>query len=127
MKEKEELIIFIDDSVDVGKEPLPITDYRIQKMHDNIIGDFRNGKKGGRSKMLEFKLLENTEEFVSYIYYPHGETGSGYLKVSKKDCSIIEHQVAESDEFKTYFFHMYKKIKIMLEDELLDEGYVVWY
>ena len=78
--------------------------------------------------MLEFKMIENTETTVSYRYYPHRTQDSGLLTVNKKDNSIMEQQVANSDEFKTCFFHLFRKIKDMIKDnDFLNEGIIAWY
>lgn len=41
-KSKEKLIDFIDDSVDIGKEPLPITDPKIKEIHDKLMNEYKN-------------------------------------------------------------------------------------
>lgn len=38
---KEKVIDFIDDTVDIGKEPLPITDPKIKEIHDKIIHEYK--------------------------------------------------------------------------------------
>ena len=40
-KSKEKLIDFIDDSVDIGKEPLPITDPKIKEIHDKLMNEYK--------------------------------------------------------------------------------------
>lgn len=40
-KEKEKVIDFIDDSVDIGKEPLPLTDPKIKEIHDKLINEYK--------------------------------------------------------------------------------------
>lgn len=39
--EKEKLIDFIDDFIDVGKEPQPITDPKIKELHDKIMDEYK--------------------------------------------------------------------------------------
>lgn len=38
---KEKIIDFIDDSVDIGKEPLPITDPKIKEIHDKLMDEYK--------------------------------------------------------------------------------------
>lgn len=40
-KNKEKVFDFINDSVDIGKEPMPITDPKIKEAHDKIINKYK--------------------------------------------------------------------------------------
>lgn len=78
--------------------------------------------------MLEFELIENNDEFVSYRYFPEGKTNSGTVVVNKNNSSVIKEDIAESDEFKTYFFHMLNQIKTFIKNNKYKEkGIIAWY
>ena len=40
-REKEKLIEFIDDTVDIGKEPLPITDPELERLCNQIMDKYK--------------------------------------------------------------------------------------
>lgn len=40
-KNKEKVFDFINDSVDIGKEPLTITDSKIKEIYDKIIKEYK--------------------------------------------------------------------------------------
>ena len=44
-KNKDKTYIYIDDSVDIGKEPTPITDPKRQEIHDRIMKELRETDK----------------------------------------------------------------------------------
>ncbi len=79
--------------------------------------------------MLEFKLIENNNETVTYQYYPEGKKDDfGVITIKKSDSSIVKQSIAKSDEFKTYFFHMLHRIeKFIRNDQFKDEGLIAWY
>ena len=44
-KNKDKTHIYIDDSVDIGKEPSPIADTKIQEIHDRMMKELRETDK----------------------------------------------------------------------------------
>lgn len=78
--------------------------------------------------MLEFKMVENNNDFISYSYFPEAREDSGFITVNKKDGSIIKQSIAKTDEFKKYFFHMLDKIEEFIENKQFEkEGIIAWY
>ena len=79
--------------------------------------------------MLEFKLIENNDDTVTYQYYPEGKKDDfGVVTVKKSDQSVVEQTIAKTDEFKTYFFHMLHRIeKFIKKNQFEDEGLIAWY
>ena len=78
--------------------------------------------------MLKFKMVENNDDIVSYRYFPENKEDSGFLTVNKKDGSVIKQQIAKSDEFKRYFFHMLDRIEEFIErNKFVEEGIIAWH
>ena len=78
--------------------------------------------------MLKFELINNGKDSVSYRYYPEGQGESGFITVDKKDLQIRNQKIASGDEFKIYFFKMYKRVKKYIrENEFRTEGIIAWY
>ena len=44
-KDKDKTYTYIDDSVDIGKEPTPITDAKRQEIHDRMMKELRETDK----------------------------------------------------------------------------------
>ncbi|MBQ4640651.1 MAG: hypothetical protein IJB69_09080 [Clostridia bacterium] len=53
--------------------------------------------------MLQFEMIENNMDFVSYRYFPENDTLFGTISVRKADKTIIAQTIAENDEFKCFF------------------------
>ena len=78
--------------------------------------------------MLKFKIADNDETIVSYLYFPEGREPSGKITIRKKDGEIVEQIIAKSDEFKRYFFHMLEKVEEFIENKRFEEeGTIMWY
>lgn len=78
--------------------------------------------------MLKYSIMENEKDFVSYRYFPEGKGIGGELTVSKKDKTIIEEKLAPDDDFRWYFFKIYKRIKEFIDaNEFREAGTIVWY
>lgn len=78
--------------------------------------------------MLKFKMVDNNDDFVSYRYFPEGKEDSGKLTIRKNDGEIVEYTVANTDEFKRYFYHMIQKIEEFVKNkQFLNEGLISWY
>lgn len=78
--------------------------------------------------MLKFKMVDNDDNKVSYVYFPEGREPSGKITINKKDGTIVEQIIAKSDEFKRYFFHMIEKIEEFIENKRFEEeGTIMWY
>lgn len=43
--DEEKTIIFFDDSIDIGKEPLPVTDPELKKLHEKIFEELKEKYK----------------------------------------------------------------------------------
>ena len=78
--------------------------------------------------MLKFKLIGNNRETISYRYYPEGKDLWGEIALRKENMEIISQKVADGDEFKWYFWKMYRKIKeFVQQEEFPPEGIIAWY
>jgi len=78
--------------------------------------------------MLRYEMMDNTEDRITYRYFPEGKEFFGSISVHKSDKSIVEQVIAPNDEFKWYFFHMYKRIRQYIdEDKFQSNGIVAWY
>lgn len=42
--DKDKKTVYIDDSVEIGKEPLPINDEETQRTHDELMKKYKNQK-----------------------------------------------------------------------------------
>ena len=78
--------------------------------------------------MLHFQLIENTDERVTYRYYPERDIISGYITVRKADFTIIESELASNDEFRWYFLKMFCRIKeFIAKNDFKESGIIAWY
>ena len=78
--------------------------------------------------MLKYKLIESSDNFVSYRYFPDGKEDYGEIKVSKTTKKIIQSKLAPNDEFRWYFLKMYKRIKEFIElGTFREDGMIAWY
>ena len=78
--------------------------------------------------MLRYKMLENTEDRITYRYFPEGKELFGSISVRKSDKAIIEQVIAPNDEFKWYFSHMYKRIRQYIDEGKYQcDGIIAWY
>lgn len=78
--------------------------------------------------MLRYILTHNSEEEVSYQYYPEGNEEFGIITLSKKnnECEIT--LLAPTDTHKKYAFHMMRKMEKFAEEGTFQEnGIVAWY
>lgn len=78
--------------------------------------------------MLKFKMIKNDSNLVSYLYFPEGKEPSGKITIDKKEGTVVEQIIANTDEFKRYFFHMLEKIEEFIENNRFEEnGTIMWY
>lgn len=78
--------------------------------------------------MLRYELIENTDEFVSYRYFPEGEALFGTLTVRKRDKDVIEQKVAPNDDFKWCFWKLLNRIEEFIDNSHFEEkGIIAWY
>lgn len=78
--------------------------------------------------MLKYKMVENTSEYVKYIYFPDSGDLHGEITVRKSDNEIISQIVANNDDFKLCLFKMYRRIKDFIEqDNFKENGIIAWY
>ena len=78
--------------------------------------------------MLRYELVENTDEYVKYKYYPENQKTFGLVVVSKGNQTIIEQVIASNDELKWCFFKMFKRIKEFIgKIHFEEEGIIAWY
>lgn len=78
--------------------------------------------------MLRFELIENTSDSVAYRYFPENKGLFGTISVRKSDKAITEQVIASNDEYKRYFFQMYKRIKQYIDaDQYKNKGLIAWY
>ena len=77
--------------------------------------------------MLKYKMIENSDGFITYQYFPEGNEDSGFLTINKNDGTVVKQELAKTDEFKRYFFHMLDRIEDFIANKnFLDEGIVAW-
>lgn len=78
--------------------------------------------------MVKYKLIEENENTVSYNYFPQGHEDFGTITMHKKTAEIVTAEVAKTDKFKQYFYHMIEEIEKFIEkNNFLKDGYVAWY
>jgi len=78
--------------------------------------------------MLKYKLVEETENTVSYNYYPDGNSDFGTVTIDRKSGDISNVVLATSDEFKRYLYHMIEQIEEFVESgDFRKEGLIAWY
>lgn len=78
--------------------------------------------------MLKYEIVENTQEHVTYKYFPEGKDDSGLISVRKKDLEIIKQEIAPNDDFRWCFLKLFKRIKEFVKDDNFDKnGIIAWY
>lgn len=78
--------------------------------------------------MLRFELIRNNGTEIAYKYFPEGKKQHGEITVRKKDKSVIQADIAPSDDFKWYYFKMLNRIFSYIEKDSYEEkGTIAWY
>lgn len=81
--------------------------------------------------MLEFKLLNETESYVEYKYFPEGKEEYGIVRYDKinKKFSVIKYAYPhDKPGFSFYTLPLFSRIrKYAAEGCFQEEGMVAWY
>lgn len=78
--------------------------------------------------MVKYILIEENEDTVSYRYFPEGHEDFGSITMDKKTADLVSVDVAKTDKFKWYFYHMVEQIEEFIKNNnFLNDGYVAWY
>lgn len=78
--------------------------------------------------MVKYKIIEENEDTVSYRYFPEGQEDFGSITMDKKTADLVDVEVAKTDKFKWYFYHMVEQIEEFIQNgNFLKDGYVAWY
>ena len=78
--------------------------------------------------MLKYQIIKNDKDYVAYRYFPDGQEQYGEIMVKKSNKQNCDQKVAPNDEFKLYFFKMFKKIREFIDKkEYRESGIVAWY
>lgn len=78
--------------------------------------------------MLKYIMIEATDQFICYRYFPEGKTEYGEIRVDKSSKEVVNHKLSPNDEFQWYFFKMYHKILDFINHDEFDEsGMIAWY
>lgn len=78
--------------------------------------------------MLKYKLIEESENYVKYLYFPDGREEYGSVTVNKRTGDVLEMVIAKVDQFKRYCFHLIDEIEDFIESgNFKNEGIVAWY
>lgn len=78
--------------------------------------------------MLKYQIITNNKDFVTYRYFPDGQEQYGEITVKKATKQITKQKIAPNDEFKLYFFKMFKRIREFIDKEDYKEsGIIAWY
>lgn len=78
--------------------------------------------------MVTYKLIEENEDTISYRYFPEGHEDFGSITMNKKTADLVNVEVAKTDKFKWYFYHMVEEIERFIKgNSFLNDGYVAWY
>lgn len=77
--------------------------------------------------MLEYILIENTNDSVTYAYYPEKAGKKGLLTVNKNDSSVKSFTLAENDKYRTYLGHLYSNVKMFIStNDYQKNGIIAW-
>lgn len=78
--------------------------------------------------MVTYKLYEENNDVVTYHYYPQGSEDFGSITMNKKTAELVGFELAKTDKFKRYFYHMIDQIEEFIKHgKFLKDGYVAWY
>ncbi len=78
--------------------------------------------------MLEYELVETTENFVTYKYFPEGKDKFGTICVRRSDGAIVEEKPADCVQSQWYHRKMIRRIKEFVDNgNFRAQGVVAWY
>lgn len=78
--------------------------------------------------MLTYKLIENSNGYVSYAYHPEGRDDIGTVIVNKNDLEDVKFNIAPTDSFRRYMLKMYKSMRSFIENNSFpQDGIIAWY
>ncbi len=78
--------------------------------------------------MVKYELYAENDNIITYHYFPEGHEDYGTITMDKKTADLVEVELAKSDKFKQYFYHMINEIEEFIEKgKYLKAGYVAWY
>lgn len=79
--------------------------------------------------MLKYKLVKETDNRITYEYYPEGNIGDkGVVYVDKADGNVEIVSLAPSDKLKTYAIMMLNRLRRFFSSgKYDDDGMVAWY
>ncbi|MCI1958843.1 MAG: hypothetical protein LKJ25_04370 [Clostridia bacterium] len=82
----------------------------------------------GDDRMVLFKLIEDTKDYVRYEYFPNGEKESGVLRLDKKTGERIIENLSSIDNHKIFAYKAFSKILSYKENGIYEKnGMVAWY
>ncbi len=78
--------------------------------------------------MLKLVLIDNTDDCVSYDYYPENNGNYGTLTMAKKSGEIEIVKVADNDGFHIYLGHAISQLEsYYMNKKYVEHDVVAWY
>lgn len=78
--------------------------------------------------MLRFKMLKESENRITYEYYPESGTDSGIVSVEKTSGECDVETLAVNDRHRIYALKLFSRLRAFSRDgNFKKEGIIAWY